>query len=152
MIRTIIDLYGEGHPHRDVVGLAIFLREQDRQCFPRRVNQPKARLLQVTLRQFIVHALPSKPTLSGVGTQKQSSCHLDDLTEGSARLMQMQMELPRPVNLNQPRRVHHDRPCRNGEGIDLIALGNGVYGVTHRRLQADQPDIRLKPEAILIRS
>ena len=48
---TKIGLYGEAHPHRDVIGAGIFLREQDRPRFPLWANQAQAPLLQVALRR-----------------------------------------------------------------------------------------------------
>ncbi|QVL51305.1 MAG: DUF2887 domain-containing protein [Thiocapsa sp.] len=58
---TKIGLYGEAHPHRDVIGVGIFLREQDRPRFPRWANQAQAPLLQVALRQVLPNWLAREP-------------------------------------------------------------------------------------------
>ncbi|EGV16349.1 DUF2887 domain-containing protein [Thiocapsa marina] len=58
---TKIGLYGEEHPHRDVIGVGIFLREQDRPRFPRWANQAQAPLLQVALRRVLPDWLAREP-------------------------------------------------------------------------------------------
>ncbi|WP_295583265.1 DUF2887 domain-containing protein [uncultured Lamprocystis sp.] len=58
---TKIGLYGEEHPHRDVIGVGIFLREQDRPRFPRWANQAEAPLLQVALRCVLPDWLVREP-------------------------------------------------------------------------------------------
>ena len=50
---TMIGLYGEEHPQRDVIGVGIFLREADVPSYPRWANDPTAPLLNV------VHSMPS---------------------------------------------------------------------------------------------
>ncbi|MFB1488276.1 MULTISPECIES: DUF2887 domain-containing protein [unclassified Thiocapsa] len=58
---TKIGLYGEAHPHRDVIGVGIFLREQDRPRFPRWANQSQAPLPQVALRRVLPDWLAREP-------------------------------------------------------------------------------------------
>ncbi|WP_373509868.1 hypothetical protein [Thiocapsa sp.] len=50
---TKIALYGEEHPRSDVVGIAIFLREQDVPAFQSWANHVVAPLLQVVLRRVL---------------------------------------------------------------------------------------------------
>jgi hypothetical protein len=54
-------LYGEEHPHRDVIGVGIFLREQDRPRFPHWANQAQTPLLQVALRRVLPDRLAREP-------------------------------------------------------------------------------------------
>jgi hypothetical protein len=58
---TKIGLYGEEHPHRDMIGVGIFLCEQDRPRFPRWANQAEAPLLQVALRCVLPDWLAREP-------------------------------------------------------------------------------------------
>jgi UDP-glucuronate decarboxylase len=52
---------------------------------------------------FIVGALTGEPlTLHGEGTQTRAFCYVDDLIEGSVRLMESPPELTGPVNLGNP--------------------------------------------------
>lgn len=58
---TKIGLYGEEHPQRDVIGVAIFLREADVPLFPRWANHPTAPLLNVVLRRVLPDWLAREP-------------------------------------------------------------------------------------------
>ncbi len=58
---TKIGLYGEEHPQRDVIGVAIFLREADVPTYPRWANHPTAPLLTVVLRRVLPDWLAREP-------------------------------------------------------------------------------------------
>ena len=58
---TKIGLYGEEHPHRDVIGVGIFLREADVPIYPRWANGPTAPLLNVVLRRVLPDWLAREP-------------------------------------------------------------------------------------------
>ncbi|NNM74086.1 UDP-glucuronic acid decarboxylase family protein [Enterovirga aerilata] len=52
---------------------------------------------------FIVQALQNEPiTIYGEGQQTRSFCYVDDLVEGLVRLMNVQGDVPTPVNLGNP--------------------------------------------------
>ena len=52
---------------------------------------------------FIIQALKGNPiTIFGDGSQTRSFCYVDDLIEGLVRLMNVEGELPIPVNLGNP--------------------------------------------------
>jgi hypothetical protein len=58
---TKIGLYGEEHPRSDVIGIAVFLREQDVPAFPSWANHAEAPLLQVVLRRVLPNWLARDP-------------------------------------------------------------------------------------------
>ena len=58
---TKIGLYGEQHPERDVVGIGVFLREQDTPSFPSWANRVGAPLLGVSLRRVLPNWLVREP-------------------------------------------------------------------------------------------
>ena len=58
---TKIGLYGEEHPQRDVIGIGVFLREEDVPSFPRWANQADAPLLTVVLRLVLPDWLEREP-------------------------------------------------------------------------------------------
>ena len=58
---TKIGLYGEEHPHRDVIGVGIFLREVDVPTYPRWANDPMAPMLNVVLRRVLPDWLAREP-------------------------------------------------------------------------------------------
>jgi len=58
---TKIGLYGEEHPRRDVIGIGIFLREQDVPAFPSWASQAGAPLRQVALRRVLPNWLTREP-------------------------------------------------------------------------------------------
>ena len=58
---TKIGLYGEEHPHRDVIGVGIFLREADVPTYPRWANDPTAPLFNVVLRRVLPDWLAREP-------------------------------------------------------------------------------------------
>ena len=65
---------------------------------------------------FIMQALHGEPiTLYGTASQTRSFCYVDDLVTGMIAMMD-QDELVGPVNLGNPRGVHHPRPGDDGEG------------------------------------
>ena len=58
---TKIRLYGEAHPQRDVIGIGIFLQEQQVPRFPSWANHAGAPLLQVSLRRELPDWLAREP-------------------------------------------------------------------------------------------
>ena len=58
---TKIGLYGEEHPRRDVIGIGVFLREQDVPPFPSWASQAGAPLRQVALRRVLPDWLTREP-------------------------------------------------------------------------------------------
>jgi len=58
---TKIGLYGEAHPQHDVIGIGIFLQEQQVPRFPSWANQAGAPLLQVALRRELPDWLAREP-------------------------------------------------------------------------------------------
>ena len=58
---TKIGLYGEGHPEREVVGVGVFLREQDVPGCPSWANRADAPLLRVALRDVLPEWLAREP-------------------------------------------------------------------------------------------
>jgi hypothetical protein len=58
---TQIGLYGEAHPEREVVGVGVFLREQDVPPCPSWANRADAPLLCVSLRAILPDWLAREP-------------------------------------------------------------------------------------------
>jgi hypothetical protein len=58
---TKIGLYGEEHPQRDVIGVGIFLRDQDIPGCPSWANQSDVPLLSVSLRGTLPDWLEREP-------------------------------------------------------------------------------------------
>ncbi|MBK1733514.1 DUF2887 domain-containing protein [Thiococcus pfennigii] len=58
---TKIGLYGEEHPRRNVIGIGVFLREQDVPAFPSWANHAGAPLQQVALRRVLPDWLAREP-------------------------------------------------------------------------------------------
>ncbi|MGB5733378.1 MAG: DUF2887 domain-containing protein, partial [Thiohalocapsa sp.] len=56
-----IGLYGEQHPEREVVGVGVFLREQDVPPYPSWANRGDAPLLRVSLRAVLPQWLAREP-------------------------------------------------------------------------------------------
>ena len=55
---------------------------------------------------FVIQALANKPiTIYGDGSQTRSFCYVDDLVEGLVRLMNVDGEATKPVNLGNPSEV-----------------------------------------------
>ena len=76
---------------------------------------------------FIVQALKNEPiTIYGDGSQTRSFCYVDDLVEGLMRLMNVEGDVPGPVNLGNPHRDHHRRTRGTDHRPHRIALADRV--------------------------
>ena len=57
---------------------------------------------------FIVQALKGEDiTIYGDGSQSRSFCYVDDLVEAMLRMMEAPPEVTGPINIGNPKRVHH---------------------------------------------
>ena len=64
---------------------------------------------------FIVQALRGEDiTIYGDGSQTRSFCYVDDLIDAFIRMMDTERGFTGPVNIGQPRGVHHPAARRAG--------------------------------------
>lgn len=87
---------------------------------------------------FIMQALKGDPiTLYGDGSQTRSFCYVDDLIEGTLRLMSSPGDVTGPVNLGNP------TECTVLELAEtVIRLTGSASRIEHRPLPQDDPQQR----------
>ncbi|GEP11600.1 UDP-glucuronic acid decarboxylase family protein [Methylobacterium gnaphalii] len=84
---------------------------------------------------FIIQALTGQPiTLFGDGLQTRSFCYVDDLVEGLVRLMAMECETARPINLGNPTEITVMELAQR-----IIALCDSRSVLEYRALPQDDP-------------
>ena len=87
---------------------------------------------------FILQTLRGEPvTVYGDGSQTRSFCYRDDLVEGLIRLMELEGEEPRPVNLGNP------KECSMLDLVQAVAQACGrETTLTYQPIPKDDPKQR----------
>ena len=98
---------------------------------------------------FVVRALRGEPlVLYGDGSQTRSFCYVDDLVEGVLRFMDLDADLPGPLNLGNPDEI----AIRTLAEQVVTLCGSRSPVVCRERLDDDparrRPDIRLARERL----
>jgi len=84
---------------------------------------------------FIIQALTNEPiTIYGDGNQTRSFCYVDDLVEGLVRLMNVDGEASKPVNLGNPSEVTIAELAKL-----IVSLVGSQSAIEFRKLPLDDP-------------